>query len=56
VVLSYVDLGGWSATITSPSVTTAATDVCGIFAGDATVYAAAAGLNATDPEGVAKCY
>jgi type IV pilus assembly protein PilA len=56
VVLSYMDLGGWAATVTSPAVTTASTDVCGIFTGDATVYAGAAGLNATDPEGVAKCY
>jgi hypothetical protein len=56
VVLSYMDLGGWAATVTSPAVTTASTDVCGIFTGDATVYAGAAGLNATDPEGVVKCY
>jgi prepilin-type N-terminal cleavage/methylation domain-containing protein len=47
---------GWAATISNPAVTSASNDDCGIFVGDPAVFAAAAGLAATDVEGAPKCY
>ena len=56
VVLNYVSAAGWNATVTNPAVTSASNDVCGIFVGDPAVFAAGAGLAATDTEGAPKCY
>ena len=56
LLLNYVSAAGWNATISNPAVTSAANDVCGIFVGDPAVFAAGAGLVATDTEGAPKCY
>ena len=56
IVVNYTDAAGWSATVTNPAVVSASNDVCGIFVGDPAIYAAGAGLAATDVEGAPKCY
>jgi prepilin-type N-terminal cleavage/methylation domain-containing protein len=56
IVINYTDAAGWSATVTNPAVVSASNDMCGIFVGDPAIYAAGAGLLATDVEGAPKCY
>ncbi len=51
IVIGVANATGWSATVTNPSVTTAGTTTCGIFAGDA-----AAPNAAVKAEGAPACY
>jgi prepilin-type N-terminal cleavage/methylation domain-containing protein len=56
VTLAYVDSLGWGATITNPVVNTPVHDVCGIYVGPSSYYAAAAGLTLTTPELTPRCH
>ena len=51
LVIAYGSAGGWAATVTNPAVTSAASDVCGIFVGTGTAPNAA-----VNTEGAPACY
>jgi type IV pilus assembly protein PilA len=52
VVVTYVDAAGWKAEATNPAVTSAASDVCGVYVG----VAANAPNAAVKAEGAPACY
>jgi hypothetical protein len=52
VTLTYIDAAGWSAEATNPAVTSAASDVCGVYVG----VAANAPNAAVKAEGAPACY
>ncbi|HMH57376.1 MAG TPA: hypothetical protein VK535_14055, partial [Gemmatimonadales bacterium] len=53
VVVTYVDAAGWKATSTNPAVTSASSDLCGVYVG---VAANSPNPAAVKAEGAPACY